>query len=70
MHGSTNFKSPPTFAEIHCSCDNKLMKGKALRKHSLHVKTAASVYYKEEVRFLLYILGQIVSGQYIPNPLD
>ena len=25
---------------------------------------------KQEVRFLLYILGQIVNCQYIPNPLD
>ena len=59
-----------TFLYFFGSCDNKLMKGKALRKHSLHVKTAASVYYKQEVRFLLYILGQIVTGQYNPNPLD
>jgi len=28
------------------------------------------VYHKQKVRFLLYILGQIVTGQYIPNPLD
>ena len=50
LNGSTKFKSPPTFAEIHCSCDN--------------------VYHKQEVRFLLYILGQIVTWQDIPNPLD
>ena len=31
---------------IFSGCDYKLMKGKALRKHSLHVKTAASVLLK------------------------
>jgi len=50
MDGSTNFKSPPTFAEIHFSRDK--------------------VYHKKEVRFLLYILGQIVTWQFIPNALD
>ena len=50
-HGSTKVLSPPpTFAEIHCSCNK--------------------VYHKHEVLFLLYILGQIVTWQYIPNPLD
>ena len=48
LHGSTNVKSPPTFAEIHCLWDK--------------------VYYKQKVR--LYILGQFVTWQYIPNPLD
>ena len=43
MHGSTNFKSTLTFAEIHCLCDK--------------------VYHKQEVRFLLYLLGQIVTWQ-------
>ena len=28
------------------------------------------VDHKQEVRFLLYILGQIFTWQYIPNPLD
>jgi len=28
------------------------------------------VYHKQEVRFLLYLLGQIVSWQYNPNLLD
>ena len=28
------------------------------------------VYHKQEVRFLLYLLGQIITRQYIPNPLD
>jgi len=28
------------------------------------------VYHKQEVRFLLYVLGPIVTRQYIPNPLD
>ena len=28
------------------------------------------VYHKQEVRFLLYIVGQIVTWQYIPKPLD
>ena len=28
------------------------------------------VAYKQEVRFLLYLLGQIVTWQYNPNPLD
>jgi len=28
------------------------------------------VYHKQEERFLLYILSQIVTWQYIPNPLD
>ena len=41
MHGSTNFQSPPTFAEIHCSC--------------------YKVQHKQEVWFLLYKLGQIVT---------
>jgi len=27
-------------------------------------------YYKHEVRFLLYLLRQLVNWQYIPNPLD
>jgi len=30
MHGSTNFLSPPTFAEIHCSC-NKVYHKQELR---------------------------------------
>ena len=41
MHGSTKFKCPPSFAEIHCSRDK--------------------VYHKQEVRFLLYIIGKIVT---------
>jgi len=41
MHGSTFFKSLPTFAEIHCSCDK--------------------VDHKQEIRFLLYILGLVVT---------
>jgi len=28
------------------------------------------VYHKQEVHILLYILGQIVTWQYFPNPLD
>jgi len=28
------------------------------------------VYHKQKVRFLLYILGKIVTWQYIPNPLE
>ena len=28
------------------------------------------VYHKQVVRLLLYKLGQIVTWQYIPNPLD
>jgi len=28
------------------------------------------VNYKHEVGFLLYLLGQLVTWQYIPNPLD
>jgi len=27
-------------------------------------------YHKQELRFLLYLLGQIVTWQYYPNPLD
>ena len=50
MHGSTTVETPPTFAEIYCSCDK--------------------VYHKLEVRFLLYIIGHIVTRHYIPNPLD
>jgi len=28
------------------------------------------VFYKQEVSFLFYLLGQIVTWQYNPNPLD
>jgi len=35
-----------SFANSLRTVNNKLMKGKALRKHSLHEKTAASVLLK------------------------
>jgi len=28
------------------------------------------IYHKQEVRFLSYLLGQILTWQYNPNPLD
>jgi len=34
------------YEKLYCNCTFKLMKGKALRKHSLHEKTAASVLLK------------------------
>ena len=41
-----NFNTKTYFHNIHFQIFNKLMKGKALRKHSMHEKTAASVLLK------------------------
>ena len=45
LSGGSTLVSEEHSNAIH-SCNNKLMKGKALRKHSLHEKTAASVLLK------------------------
>ena len=54
MHSSTNVESPPTFAEIQCSCDN------VYHKEGVHIYSIVQ----------MYILGQNVTWQNIPYSLD
>jgi len=46
MQGQTIFTKKETLRSMIENIDRKLIKGKALRKHSLHEKTAASVLLK------------------------
>jgi len=43
---AVNIQCEDKTRNIHVSDDNKLMKGKALRKYSLHEKTAAPALLK------------------------